>query len=80
MVYASFYILYISNLQVVPKQKTRSLIQVNVPARPAAYESSILIMEVHMPIDSIMVAIASVAIFATIAFVIAWGDRQTRDL
>jgi hypothetical protein len=37
-------------------------------------------MEVHMPIDSIMVAIAVVAMFATIAFVLAWGDRRTRDL
>jgi hypothetical protein len=33
-----------------------------------------------MPIDSIMVAIAVVAMFATIAFVLAWGDRKTRDL
>jgi hypothetical protein len=39
-----------------------------------------LIMEVYMPLDSIMVAIAVVAMFATIAFVLAWGDKKTRDL
>lgn len=33
-----------------------------------------------MPVDSIMVAIAAVAMFATIAFVLAWGDYTTRDL
>ena len=33
-----------------------------------------------MPVDSIMVAIAVVAMFATIAFVLAWGDRRTRGL
>jgi hypothetical protein len=37
-------------------------------------------MEVHMPVDSIMVAIAVVAMFATVGFVLAWGDRQTRNL
>jgi len=37
-------------------------------------------MEIHMPLDSIMVAIAVVAMFATIAFVLHWGDRQTRGL
>ncbi len=56
------------------------LIQVNAPAKASAYEFFIWSWKVHMPIDSIMVAIASVAIFATIAIVIAWGDHQTRDL
>jgi hypothetical protein len=37
-------------------------------------------MEVHMPVDSIMVGIAAVAMFATIAFVLAWGSHKTRDL
>jgi hypothetical protein len=35
-------------------------------------------MEVHMPVDGVMVAIAAVAMFATIAIVLAWGDRKTR--
>lgn len=33
-----------------------------------------------MPLDTILVMIAVTAMFATIAVVIAWGDRQTRDL
>ncbi len=33
-----------------------------------------------MSIDTILVLIATVAMFATVAAVIAWGDRQTRDL
>jgi hypothetical protein len=33
-----------------------------------------------MPLDTILVMIAVTAMFATIAIVIAWGDRQTRDL
>jgi len=33
-----------------------------------------------MPVDSIMVSIAAVAMFATVAFILAWGDRKTRDL
>lgn len=33
-----------------------------------------------MPLDTILVIIAVTAMFATIAIVIAWGDRQTRDL
>jgi hypothetical protein len=37
-------------------------------------------MEIHMPVDSIMVAIAIAAMFATIAFLLVWGDRKTRDL
>jgi hypothetical protein len=41
---------------------------------------SYLRMEIHMPVDSIMIAIAVVAMFATVAFVLAWGDKRTRDL
>jgi multisubunit Na+/H+ antiporter MnhC subunit len=37
-------------------------------------------MEVDMPVDSIMVATAVVAMFATVGFVLACGDRQTRNL
>ncbi len=33
-----------------------------------------------MPLDTILVTIAVVAMFATVAFVIAWGDKQTRNL
>lgn len=33
-----------------------------------------------MPLDTILVMIAVTAMFATIAAVIVWGDRQTRDL
>jgi hypothetical protein len=56
------------------------LIQVNAPAIQRAYDFSHRLMEVHMPIDSIMVAIAVVAMFATVGFVLAWGNRQTRNL
>jgi hypothetical protein len=30
-----------------------------------------------MPLDTIMVLIAVTAMFATLAFVLGWGDRQT---
>jgi hypothetical protein len=40
----------------------------------------IKLMEVHMPVDSLMVAIAVVAMFATLGIVLAWGDRRTRNL
>jgi hypothetical protein len=33
-----------------------------------------------MPLDSILVAIAVTMMFATVAAVIRWGDRQTRNL
>ena len=33
-----------------------------------------------MQLDTILVVIAVTAMFATIAAVIAWGDRQTRHL
>jgi len=41
---------------------------------------SSLMMEIHMPLDSIMVAIAVVGMLATIAFVLHWGNRRTRGL
>ena len=37
-------------------------------------------MEVHMPLDSIMVGLAAVAMFATIAFILTWGSHKTHDL
>jgi hypothetical protein len=33
----------------------------------------------HMPLDSILVAIAVTMMFVTFAVVLGWGDRQTRD-
>lgn len=33
-----------------------------------------------MPLDTILVVIAVTAMFATVAGILAWGDRQTRDL
>ena len=36
--------------------------------------------EVVMPIDSVLVSAAVVAMFVIFAVVLAWGDRQTRQL
>jgi hypothetical protein len=33
-----------------------------------------------MPLDSVMVAIAVTIMFVTFAVVLAWGDRQTRNM
>jgi hypothetical protein len=33
-----------------------------------------------MPLDAVLVTIAVTMIFATIAAVIAWGERQTRKM
>ena len=33
-----------------------------------------------MTLDTILVIIAVTAMFATLAIVLAWGDRQTRNL
>ena len=33
-----------------------------------------------MTLDTILVVIAVTMMFATIAIVLAWGERQTRDL
>ena len=33
-----------------------------------------------MTLDTILVVIAATMMFATVAFVIAYGDRQTRNL
>ena len=33
-----------------------------------------------MPLDSVMVAIAVTIMFVTFALVLAWGDRQTRNM
>jgi hypothetical protein len=33
-----------------------------------------------MPLDTIMVVVAVVMIFATFAVVLGWGDRQTRKM
>jgi hypothetical protein len=35
--------------------------------------------EVVMPIDSVLVSAAVVAMFVIFAVVLAWGDRQTRQ-
>jgi hypothetical protein len=37
-------------------------------------------MEETMSLDNILALIAIVAMFATFAVVLGWGDRQTRDL
>jgi hypothetical protein len=37
-------------------------------------------MEKAMPLDSILVVIAVVAMFATFAIVLEWGQRQTRGI
>jgi hypothetical protein len=37
-------------------------------------------MEKNMSLDTILVVIAVTAMFATFAFVLGWGDRQTRNL
>jgi hypothetical protein len=37
-------------------------------------------MEQAMTLDTILVVIAVTMMFATIAIVLAWGERQTRDL
>jgi len=56
------------------------LIQVKHPGITGLMSFHIKMMEVHMPVDSIMVAIAVVVMFATLGFVLAWGDRRTRNL
>ncbi len=33
-----------------------------------------------MPLDAILVAIAVTMMFATLAIVLAWGDKQTRNM
>ena len=33
-----------------------------------------------MPLDTVLAIIGITTIFATFAIVLAWGDRQTRDL
>lgn len=33
-----------------------------------------------MPLDTILVVLAVVMIFATLAIVLGWGERQTRNI
>jgi hypothetical protein len=56
------------------------LIHLKVLAKQASYEPPHEPWRSQMPLDSILVVIAVVMMFATFAVVLGWGERKARKL